>query len=46
MLSIVSSIYKMIGNSAKMADEENTPEKKVDNIFRMMDKVCFVSYYR
>ena len=39
MLQIVTSIYAMVGNSVKLPDEENTPEKRVERIFRMMDKV-------
>ncbi|EJW85897.1 calcium sensor 1 [Wuchereria bancrofti] len=38
MLSIVGSIYKMVGSTVKLPKEENTPEKRVDRIFKMMDK--------
>uniref|UniRef100_A0AC35TKS3 Neuronal calcium sensor 1 n=1 Tax=Rhabditophanes sp. KR3021 TaxID=114890 RepID=A0AC35TKS3_9BILA len=38
MLSIVSSIYKMVGDTVELPEEENTPEKRVDRIFKMMDK--------
>lgn len=39
MLSIVGSIYKMVGDSVKLSEHENTAEKRVDRIFKMMDKV-------
>lgn len=38
MESIVGSIYKMLGNTIKLPDEENTPMKRVDKIFTTMDK--------
>lgn len=41
MLLIVSSIYKMVGNTVALHAEEATPEKRVDRIFKMMDKVIF-----
>lgn len=31
----------MVGSSVKLPDDENTPEKRVDRIFSMMDKVSF-----
>ncbi|XP_032163459.1 neuronal calcium sensor 1 isoform X1 [Mustela erminea] len=39
MLDIVDAIYQMVGNTVELPEEENTPEKRVDRIFAMMDKM-------
>uniref|UniRef100_A0A915LR80 EF-hand domain-containing protein n=1 Tax=Meloidogyne javanica TaxID=6303 RepID=A0A915LR80_MELJA len=38
MESIVSSINRMVGDSVRLSDEDNSPEKRVERIFAMMDK--------
>jgi len=39
MLLVVSAIYQMIGGMLDMSIDENTPEKRVDKLFRQMDIV-------
>ena len=38
MLIIVKSIYSMSGTIVKLPEDENTPEKRVDKIFKAMDR--------
>jgi len=39
MCLVVSAIYRMIGSLLHMPVEENTPEKRVEQLFRHMDIV-------
>ena len=41
MTQIVEAIFNMVGseNRDQMPKEDNTPEKRVDRIFDLMDKV-------
>ncbi|ODV59120.1 frequenin [Ascoidea rubescens DSM 1968] len=38
MLKVVQSIYKMIGPMVELNDDEKTPERRCEKIFKMMDK--------
>lgn len=40
MLKTIEAIYKMIGNMVKLPEDEDTPSKRVEKIFQIMDKVC------
>lgn len=39
MIDIVDAIYSMVGNMIELPKDEDTPEKRVDKIFKQMDKV-------
>jgi len=38
MIDIVDAIYSMVGNMIELPKDEDTPEKRVDKIFKQMDK--------
>jgi len=38
MYNIVEAIYQMVGQQQSSAEDENTPQKRVEKIFDQMDK--------
>jgi len=36
---MMKAIFSMVGNHANFKDDDNTPEKRVDRIFNLMDTV-------
>ena len=47
MTQIVEAIFSMVGNNKdQMPQEDNTPEKRVERIFQLMDKVFLSKYFQ
>jgi len=38
MLNVIEAIYKMVGDAVKLPVDEDTPEKRLNKIFNLMDK--------
>lgn len=43
MLAVVDALYRMAGSMVKLPIDEDTAEKRVEKVFRLMDLVCRVS---
>lgn len=41
MLQVVESVYRMMGSLVPLAEDEDTPSKRVEKIFRLMGQVPF-----
>ena len=47
MYNIVDAIYQMLGNQAKISDEEDeNPKERVDRIFEQLDKVMIIFTFK
>ena len=44
VLNSLTAIYSMVGSNVNLPEEENTPEKRVERIFNLMDKVS-ISFF-